>query len=119
MSGQGRPSAAAARAFDQYAAWYNAFNEGKDYVAEARYVLEKAKTWQPAPERWLDIGCGTGNHLAYLQSQGIEVEGVDALHDRLKATTKILMPLATQFYGMREFAFEDPDGYVVTFAERV
>ena len=25
----------------------------------------------------------------------------------------------TQFYGMREFAFEDPDGYVITLAERV
>jgi lactoylglutathione lyase len=48
----------------------------------------------------------------------IEVEGVDALHDRLKATMKIVMPLATQFYGMREFAIADPDGYVLTFAER-
>jgi len=49
----------------------------------------------------------------------IEVEGVDALHDRLKPIVKIVMPIVTQFYGMREFAFEDPDGYVVTFAERV
>jgi lactoylglutathione lyase len=49
----------------------------------------------------------------------IEVDGVDALHDRLKATVPIVMPLATQFYGMREFAFEDPDGYVITFAEPV
>ena len=49
----------------------------------------------------------------------IEVEGVDALHDRLKVTAKIVMPLVTQFYGMREFAFEDPDGYVITFAEPV
>ena len=48
----------------------------------------------------------------------IEVEGVDALHDRLKATVPIVMPLVTQFYGMREFAIEDPDGYVITFAER-
>ena len=48
----------------------------------------------------------------------IEVEGVDALHDRLQATMKIVMPLATQFYGMREFAVADPDGYVLTFAER-
>jgi lactoylglutathione lyase len=48
----------------------------------------------------------------------IEVEGVDALHDRLKSTMKIVMPIATQFYGMREFAIEDPDGYVLTFAER-
>src|SRR4026207_1120724 len=49
----------------------------------------------------------------------IEVEGIDALHDRLKPAVKILMPIATQFYGMREFAIEDPDGYVITFAERV
>jgi uncharacterized glyoxalase superfamily protein PhnB len=49
----------------------------------------------------------------------IEVEGVDALHDRVKPMVKIVMPLLTQFYGVREFAFEDPDGYVITFAERV
>jgi uncharacterized glyoxalase superfamily protein PhnB len=49
----------------------------------------------------------------------IEVEGVDALHDRLKPHVKIVMPIVTQFYGMREFAIEDPDGYVLTFAERV
>jgi len=49
----------------------------------------------------------------------IEMQGVNALHDRLKASVKIVMPLVTQFYGMREFAIEDPDGYVITFAERV
>ena len=48
----------------------------------------------------------------------IEVEGVDALHDRIKSTVKVVMPIATQFYGMREFAIEDPDGYVLTFGER-
>ena len=50
----------------------------------------------------------------------IEIEGVDAMHDRLKAANvPIVMPLVTQFYGMREFAIEDPDGYVITFAQRV
>src|SRR5213593_311264 len=49
----------------------------------------------------------------------IEVDGVDALHDRVKTAAKITMPLVTQFYGAREFAIEDPDGYVITFAERV
>jgi len=50
----------------------------------------------------------------------IEMEsGVDALHDRLKPSVKIVMPLVTQFYGLREFAIEDPDGYVITFAERI
>ena len=49
----------------------------------------------------------------------IEVDGVDALHDQLKPSVNIVMPIVTQFYGMREFAIEDPDGYVITFAERV
>ena len=49
----------------------------------------------------------------------IEMDGVDALHDRLKPSVKVVMPIVTQFYGMREFAIEDPDGYVITLAERV
>ena len=49
----------------------------------------------------------------------IEVKGVDALHDRLKPNVKVVMPIENKFYGMREFAIEDPDGYVITFAERV
>jgi hypothetical protein len=28
------------------------------------------------------------------------------------------MPLETKWYGMTEFAFEDPDGYLITYAER-
>src|SRR5436305_12970832 len=49
----------------------------------------------------------------------IEVEGVNALHERLHGNVKVVMPIETKFYGMREFAIEDPDGYVITFAERV
>ena len=49
----------------------------------------------------------------------IELEGVDALHERIKSRVQVTMPLVTQFYGMREFAVLDPDGYVITFAERV
>lgn len=49
----------------------------------------------------------------------IEAEAIDALHDRLKPNVKIAMPIVTQWYGMREFAIADPDGYVITFAQRV
>jgi uncharacterized glyoxalase superfamily protein PhnB len=35
-----------------------------------------------------------------------------------KAGAKIVMPLKTQFYGMREFAFQDPEGWIITMAER-
>jgi uncharacterized glyoxalase superfamily protein PhnB len=49
----------------------------------------------------------------------IELTGIDVLHEGIKSHVKITMPLVTQWYGLREFAIEDPDGYVITFAERV
>jgi lactoylglutathione lyase len=49
----------------------------------------------------------------------IEVEGINAFHDRIEPAVTIVMPIETKFYGMREFAIEDPDGYVITFAERI
>jgi lactoylglutathione lyase len=49
----------------------------------------------------------------------IIVDGLDALHERVAPKTALAMELKTQFYGMREFAVADPDGYVITFAEPV
>ena len=47
------------------------------------------------------------------------VTDIDGLHAKVASEAGILMPLKTQFYGMREFAVEDPDGHILTFAERV
>jgi uncharacterized glyoxalase superfamily protein PhnB len=60
-----------------------------------------------------------GKPLGATGTMYIELEGVDALHERIKSSVTITMPLVTQFYGMREFGILDPDGYVITFAERV
>jgi catechol 2,3-dioxygenase-like lactoylglutathione lyase family enzyme len=49
----------------------------------------------------------------------VVVEGVDALHAQLAPQLALAMSLRTQFYGMREFAVHDPDGHLITFAERV
>ncbi len=48
----------------------------------------------------------------------IEVDDVTALHDQLKATVPVVMPFEKKWYGMTEFAIADPDGYVITFAQR-
>ena len=45
--------------------------------------------------------------------------GVDALFEQVKSKARIIMPLKTQFYGMREFGIEDPDGYVIYASQRV
>ncbi len=49
----------------------------------------------------------------------IEVAGIDDLFARLDGKVDVVMALKTQFYGMREFAIADPDGWILTFAERV
>ncbi|HVI77876.1 MAG TPA: VOC family protein [Candidatus Acidoferrum sp.] len=49
----------------------------------------------------------------------IEVEGIEAVLAAVqKSQAKVTMPLKEQFYGMREFAFEDPEGWIITIAER-
>jgi uncharacterized glyoxalase superfamily protein PhnB len=48
----------------------------------------------------------------------ILVSGIDDLFARVSPRARLVMPMKTQFYGMREFAIADPDGWVITFAER-
>jgi catechol 2,3-dioxygenase-like lactoylglutathione lyase family enzyme len=47
------------------------------------------------------------------------ITGVDAYHAQVAPRANVILPLKTQFYGMREFAVTDPDGHIITFAERV
>ena len=50
----------------------------------------------------------------------IEVEGIEEVLAKVQASkAKVVMPLKTQFYGMREFGFEDLEGWIVTIAERI
>ena len=60
---------------------------------------------------------GTMTMFVTLEAATIE-EGVDALFRSVNGKARVLMPLKNQFYGMREFAIEDPDGYVLIFAQR-
>jgi lactoylglutathione lyase len=48
----------------------------------------------------------------------IEVSDVGALYESLKSRVKVVMPLEKKWYGVTEFAFEDPDGYIITYAQR-
>jgi uncharacterized glyoxalase superfamily protein PhnB len=50
----------------------------------------------------------------------IETDDLQEVAGRVqKAGAKISMPVTDQFYGMREFAFEDVDGYTITIAQRI
>jgi uncharacterized glyoxalase superfamily protein PhnB len=49
----------------------------------------------------------------------MEIENIKAVHDALAGAINVVMPLEKKWYGSTEFAFTDPDGYIITFAERV
>lgn len=52
---------------------YNSTRRADPYIADCLYRLLAP---QPA-ERYLDIGCGTGNYLAALQAKGMAITGAD------------------------------------------
>ena len=48
----------------------------------------------------------------------VEVDNLDAVLGAMK-DVKIVMPVRTAFYGMREFSVQDPGGHFITFAQPV
>ena len=48
----------------------------------------------------------------------IHMDGISELWEQLRHKTNVIMPLKDQWYGQTEFSITDPDGYVITFAQR-
>lgn len=48
----------------------------------------------------------------------MEVDNLDAVLGAMK-DVKVVMPVRTAFYGMREFGVQDPGGHFITFAQPV
>jgi catechol 2,3-dioxygenase-like lactoylglutathione lyase family enzyme len=47
----------------------------------------------------------------------IEVADIASVHQSLQGKVTIVMPFEHKWYGVTEFAFTDPDGYIITFAQ--
>ncbi len=66
--------------YDRSAAIYDAIYQamGKDYAGEAAKLEQLVHEYKRSEgNRLLDVGCGTGGHIAYL-SQKFQVEGLDS-----------------------------------------
>jgi lactoylglutathione lyase len=61
---------------------------------------------------------GTATMFFAIEAESIAA-GVDALFAQVEGRARVVMPLTDQFYGMREFGVEDPDGYIIFFAQRI
>ena len=61
---------------------------------------------------------GTATLFIILEADDV-AGGIDALYASVSKAARVIMELKNQFYGMREFGIEDPDGYVIFFAQRI
>lgn len=64
-----------------------------------------------APDEYLPAGPPRGCELY------MEVEDVQGLHEALKGKVPVEWGPEVYFYGRREFAVRDPDGYLLIFTE--
>jgi lactoylglutathione lyase len=69
-------------------------------------------------ELWASRPAGAMSMFMAVEAASI-AEGIDALFGSLESRVTVVMPLKDQFYGMREFGIQDPDGYVTVFAQRI
>src|SRR5262245_28340591 len=61
---------------------------------------------------------GTATLYIAIEAGSIDA-GVDAMLASIGDRARLVMPLTDQFYGMREFGIEDPDGYTIFFAQQL
>jgi len=64
-------------AFQDYAYYYNAFYQDKDYKAEALQVDALLKKYGNGITALLNLGCGTGRHDLALSQLGYDCVGID------------------------------------------
>ena len=65
--------------FNEYAQFYDLLNKDKPYAEEMEFILEELAHHQKEPPFGvLELGCGTGKHLALLADKGCHVVGIDA-----------------------------------------
>lgn len=76
---------------------------GKDYAAEAASIDALVRAHNPSARTLLDLACGTGRHLSYLQHH-YEVEGVDVDAAMVKQARRTLPHITFRVADMRTLA---------------
>lgn len=94
--------------FNLYSEYYNLLYADKDYLAEAGYITDKIRIFNPEALNILNLGCGTGKHDFILSENGFNVVGLDLSEQMLQKAEEERRRLEiknVQFYraDIREF----------------
>ena len=99
----------------QSARLYDLLHADRDYQGEAAWVTRMAERYQrgPGSNRLLDLGCGTGRHLAYLREH-FAVEGLDLDREMLAVAAERLPGVPLHQGDLTEFDLEGPYDVVLS-----
>ncbi|GAB2786521.1 class I SAM-dependent methyltransferase [Streptomyces daliensis] len=89
---------------DLYDAIYS--GRGKDYGGEAAVVARHVRTAKPDATTLLDVGSGTGGHLAYFAKEFAHAEGIDLAEGMLEVSRRNLPDISVRQGDMRSFRLE-------------
>jgi SAM-dependent methyltransferase len=92
--------------FGKSAQFYDALYAGKDYAKAAARLQTLIRERLPRATTLLDVGCGTGRHLAFLRGQYRLVEGLDLNPDLLAIARSRLPGVALHCADMASFDLE-------------
>jgi len=67
----------ASEVFSDYAPYYDLLYRDKDYKAEAEYVANLIREFNPEAQNILELGSGTGIHASLLARMGFSVHGIE------------------------------------------
>lgn len=92
--------------FHELAEYYDEFMAEKDYRGEVRRLEALARRYGRSRGRaWLDVGCGTGRHLALLRARH-PVAGVDNSLSMLRIARRRLPGVRLVLADMRSFRLD-------------
>lgn len=89
---------------DVYDAIYN--GRGKDYRAESAVVAKHIRSRFPAASSLLDVGCGTGGHLAHFAEEFTEARGIDLSDGMLEVARRNMPGIPVERGDMRSFRLD-------------
>jgi len=97
--------------FSDYAHYYDIYYAEKDYRAETDFVLGLASRFADEPRSLLDMGCGTGRHLAEFVRRGLACDGFDLSEDMLAQARERLSAEAVELSLGNLATFESAKQY--------